>query len=70
MGCSLCADKPRDMVCNNCKDWATDLAERTHGRMVKDTDTRINAMKIVMMRYEGSINDDEAGKLFSQLFAR
>lgn len=34
MGCSVCAERIDDMVCLRCNDWATDAAERQHGKMV------------------------------------
>jgi hypothetical protein len=33
MGCRWCAQKPDELVCRNCHDWATDEAERRHGKM-------------------------------------
>lgn len=34
MGCFICAHPPVELVCLNCHDWATEEAEREHGKMI------------------------------------
>ena len=34
MGCFLCVESARELVCLNCNNWATRIAERVHGPMV------------------------------------
>lgn len=33
MGCNLCCERGRELVCLRCNDWAACVAEETHGKM-------------------------------------
>ncbi len=34
MGCGICCQIPRELLCLNCKDWATKAALNAHGHVV------------------------------------
>lgn len=34
LGCKFCAQRPSELICVRCHDWATDEAEEEHGPMV------------------------------------
>ena len=69
MGCRICAQPPCEMVCLNCRDWATKESLATHGRMVRDPEKLKEAWKIVRMRESGSITDNDVDRLFADLWA-
>lgn len=64
----MCAGDIASMVCSACHDWANDISEQVHGRMVKDREKKEYAMRIVKMRFDGKVNDEEAQKMFDNLF--
>jgi len=66
-GCGNCLEDIASLVCNNCRDWANDISEQVHGKMVKDYEMRLEAMKLVIMVQRGQINMDEYYKLWDQL---
>jgi hypothetical protein len=67
MGCSGCCERAKNLICLLCHDWATKQALGEHGRMVAQ-DKREDAMKIVVMAYEGKVTEPEADLLFEQLW--
>jgi hypothetical protein len=67
MGCSACCDRPKDLICLICHDWASRTGLREHGPMVP-RDKRVDAMKIVTMAYEGKVTPNEADLLFQSLW--
>jgi len=46
MGCFWCAQCPAELACLNCRDWATDEAEREHGRIVPRDSTAIRVREL------------------------
>jgi hypothetical protein len=42
MGCSICCQIPRELLCLNCHDWANTIALNTHGHVVEDPEVRLN----------------------------
>lgn len=67
-GCHQCVGDPASLVCNGCKDWANDISEAVHGRMVPRERAR-DAFKLVGMLAAGKITASDGMKLFSELFA-
>lgn len=65
MGCAVCIDDVASLVCKNCHDWANDLSERVHGRMVGKELAR-EGFKIVEMVLHGKIDSEGFEKLWSE----
>jgi hypothetical protein len=68
MGCKLCAQNPSELVCLRCHDWALDVGEKKHGRMVKDREKGAEALKLVSMIYDGRISLDDGLKCINDFF--
>lgn len=68
MGCMTCAGDIASLVCSECRDWANDISERVHGKMVKDPRKRAAAMSSVLDFYHKRISQDEIEKRFKKLF--
>lgn len=66
MGCSRCCERPKDLICLICHDWATRAAVREHGRMVP-REKRAEMMGIVLMIYRGALSPDDGQRLFDEL---
>ena len=54
MGCSWCCERPENLVCLNCNDWADPSGFKTHGKMLRpgrtsDIDTKYikNAWRVI-----------------------
>lgn len=69
MGCHGCAGDIATLVCNKCEDWANDLSEQVHGRMVK-RDLASAGMKLVMMVSNGQIDLADFNKLWDEARAK
>lgn len=69
MGCWTCAGDIATLICNQCEDWANDISERVHGRMVKDPELARECWKIVDMRRSGQIGDDDIVPMFKNIFS-
>ena len=67
MGCSICCENPRELFCLICHSWATKVGLWAHGRMLPQ-DKLEDAIKIVMMAYEGKVTAAEADLLFESLW--
>lgn len=65
MGCAVCLEDVAGLVCKQCHDWANDLSERVHGRMVS-RDLAREGFRMVGMLYDGKINADEFEKLWNE----
>jgi hypothetical protein len=63
-GCAHCIDDIASMVCSQCRDWANDLSEQVHGRMVSRELAR-EGLKIVEQFCKGRINRDDMTKLWA-----
>jgi len=74
LGCSVCAQNDSELICLNCDsdlnppgNWGTKRAMRKHGRIIRDPEVAKEAWKIVKMRENGQINQQEQDKLFADL---
>lgn len=72
MGCGSCVDSGSlaGIVCTNCEDWANDIGEQVHGPMVKDSELFRHGLKLVMMRIQGKLNQDDFEKLWVEAIAK
>ncbi len=66
MGCYFCVGDVASLVCNNCQDWASDISEFAHGRMVKDSQLKDHGMKLVLMVGEGQLSLEDFNKLWNE----
>ena len=66
MGCAVCLEDVACLVCRNCRDWANDISERVHGKMIKNDELKSQGIKLVLMLYEGKINQEEYDKLWGE----
>ena len=64
MGCSSCAGAIENLVCSNCRDWANDIAEKVHGKMVS-SDLASLGFKLVDMVQKGKLDMPGFDKLWS-----
>lgn len=69
MGCNRCIDDVASLICRNCQDWANNISESVHGRLVRGEESE-EAWKIVKMRETGKITDDDCDEFFRRLFRR
>lgn len=44
MGCTLCCEIPRELLCLRCHDWATSAALEQHGHIVRQEKGRIDKL--------------------------
>jgi len=65
-GCHLCVGDVASLVCTNCRDWANDISEQVHGRMVPRERGK-DAFKIVILMAMGRISEHDGNKLFAEL---
>lgn len=65
----MCIEDIASLVCPQCRDWANDISERVHGKMVKDHEMRLEAMKLVVMVHKGQIDMNEYNKLWDDMRA-
>jgi len=66
-GCHLCVGDPASLVCTNCHDWANDISEKVHGRIVP-RENASDVFHVVKVLARGKFSDDDAKKLFDDLF--
>jgi hypothetical protein len=65
-GCAFCLADIASIVCKDCGDWANDLSERVHGRMVKDKELARTGFKLVAMVSAGQIDFEGFTKLWNE----
>lgn len=65
MGCAVCIEDLSELVCRNCRDWANDISERVHGKMIKSAELKQVGMKLVLMIAEGKIGEQDFDKLWN-----
>lgn len=69
MGCSSCIEDIATMTCSMCRDWANDLSLRVHGKMiVNGSQLSAESWNLIQMRERRQLDDEQAGRLFSELF--
>lgn len=66
MGCMSCVGDIASLVCNNCKDWANDISETVHGRMVTDPDLMAHGFKMLDMVSKGALSIQGFESLWKQ----
>ena len=44
MGCSKCAQIPRELVCLKCHEWAMDEGEKEHGKMMRPGNPKVKIL--------------------------
>ena len=65
MGCAHCIEDVAGLVCSKCHDWANDLSERVHGKMVRG-ELASEGLRLVLMIYKGSITVEQYKKLWAE----
>jgi hypothetical protein len=68
MGCKMCAERPSELVCLRCNDWALNAGEKKHGRMVKDREKGAEGLRLVSMIYDGRMSMEDGLKCIEDLF--
>jgi len=66
-GCHLCVGDVASLVCTACHDWANEISEHCHGRMVP-RERGTDAFRIVMLMAIGRISERDGSKLFAELY--
>lgn len=66
MGCAHCLDDVASLVCLDCHDWANDISERVHGKMVKDKQLIDEAFRLTQMLVKKKINLDDFKRLWAE----
>jgi len=66
MGCLQCAGDIASLVCNNCNDWANDISEKVHGKMVTDAELKKVGIRLVTMLGSGQINQEQYTELWNE----
>ncbi len=68
MGCRTCAGNIEDLVCTVCHDWANQIAETVHGKMVSP-ELASHGMKLLDMMQNGKIDEEGFKKLWQDAIA-
>lgn len=66
MGCLSCVADIACLICNNCKDWANDISEAVHGRLVVDKDLMDHGFKLLNMVVKGGLKSGDFEKLWRE----
>ncbi len=69
MGCRRCVQIARELLCLRCHDWATRIALRVHGPIVRDRKVGMEALRMVKMVLEGKLSAEDGEKLINDLMA-
>lgn len=69
MGCYSCVQIARELLCLRCHDWATRIAMRVHGPIVRDRKVGMEALRMVKMVLEGKLSAEDGEKLINDLMA-
>lgn len=68
-GCAVCIDDVASLVCRNCRDWANDLSERVHGKMVNQ-ELAQHGMQLIMMLAKRKLTKEDFIKLWDEARAQ
>jgi len=68
-GCASCIDDVASLVCRDCHDWANNLSQQVHGRMV-GPELAEEGMKLILMVSKGQITVEDFNKLWDEARAK
>ena len=70
MGCRVCLESDlASLICKTCHDWANDLSQRVHGRMIHDAELKQQGLKLILMLYGGQVDREDYDKLWREACA-